>query len=262
MNLPNAPMTQPDDSLYQNPKYYDVYMGAFAEGECLAFYERMVARYGQPVLELACGTGRVLIPLAEGGARITGLDLSPRMLAHAKTKAAARGVKINVLQGDMRRFRLRRKFKLIFVAAQSLAHLYTWRELEQCLASVRRHLAVGGRFVIEIFNPSLTQLARDPEKSFLRGEYGSGPNKFTTISRSHYDAAAQINHYQYLIVHPDQKKATKLTFSQRQHFPQEMDALLAYNGFVVEHKYGDYPDRPFTSDSPKQLIVCRLADAR
>jgi SAM-dependent methyltransferase len=251
-------MNQPTDSLYLHPRYYDVYMGAFADGDCLAFYEQQVARYGQPVLELACGTGRLLIPLTERGVRITGLDLSPAMLAHAADKAAARGATIRAVQGDMRRFRLRRKFKLIFAAAQSLAHLYTWQELEQCLDSVRRHLAVGGRFVIEIFNPSLPTLTRDPEKSFLRGVYGNGPNQFTTISRNQYDPATQINHYQYLLVHASRKRSLTLTFSQRQHFPQEIDALLAYNGFVVDAKYGDYPDASFTSDSPKQLIVCRL----
>lgn len=248
-------MTKPD-SLYQNPRYYDVFMGTFADANCLEFYRRQIERYGQPVLEMACGTGRLLIPLAERGVRITGLDMSPQMLAHAKKKARARRVPINVVEGDMRRFRLRRKFKLIFVAAQSLAHLYTYQELGQCLDSVRRHLAVEGRLLIEIFNPSLPMLLRNPERSFLAGEYGSGKGKFNLFSGGWYDAATQVNHFRYQLLHEATKKTTILTFSQRQHFPQEIDALLDYNGFTIDHKYGNYAESPFKSSSSKQLIVC------
>jgi SAM-dependent methyltransferase len=252
-------MSKPDN-LYQNPRYYDVFMGAYADAACLSFYQRQIARYGQPALELACGTGRLLIPLSERGVRVTGLDMSPRMLAFAMKKAASCRVPIHVIEGDMRRFRLRRKFKLIFVAAQSLAHLYTYQELGQCLDSVRRHLAVGGRLVIEIFNPSLPSLLRDPEKSLPAGEYGSGEDAFMLISRSGYDAATQINHFHYLLVNMATKKKTLLTFSQRQHFPQEIDALLALNGFTVEHKYADYAESPFKSHSSKQLIVCHPSE--
>jgi ubiquinone/menaquinone biosynthesis C-methylase UbiE len=142
-------------SLYSDPQRYDLVEGAYATGNFLNFYRRQIARYGEPVLELACGSGRLTIPLAEAGIQITGLDSSEAMLNLATVKAAERGVRLSVVRGDVQNFHLGQAFKFIFFPAQSLSHLHTREDLEACFSCVRRHLADEGRFLVELFNETV-----------------------------------------------------------------------------------------------------------
>ena len=93
-------------SLYSDAGRYELVMGAYASGDQLNFYRRQAARYGEHVLELACGSGRLTIPLAKEGVNITGVDISEDMLALAKLKASRDEVNIRFIQGDMRSFDL------------------------------------------------------------------------------------------------------------------------------------------------------------
>jgi len=247
-------------SLYSDAQRYDLVEGAFATGDFLDFYRRQIVRYGEPVLELACGSGRLTIPLAEAGVEITGLDISEEMLNLATLKASERGVKIPVVRGDVRSFNLGKEFKFIFIAAQSLTHLHEREEIENCFLSVRRHLTEDGRFLVELFNPSVKLLARDSDQRYSIGEYEDpkGGNRRVFVSEEvRYDAASQINHIQWFFQEEGESKRTVLSFGMRQFFPQEIDALLWYNGFLIEHKYGSYDEKEFSTGSPKQLIVCR-----
>ena len=130
----------------------------------LPFY-LAAARYARgPVLELACGTGRLTLALARAGIDITGLDISAPMLALAGKKAAKEGLKAGLFRGDVRSFRLKRKFKLIFIPFNSMQHLAGRADLERFFASVRAHLAPGGRFILDVFNPHPGYLVRDVEE--------------------------------------------------------------------------------------------------
>jgi SAM-dependent methyltransferase len=112
------------------------------------------------VLELGSGTGHKLIPIASDGHPCTGLELSPDMLAEARRKADERGVEVEWVQGDMRKFDLGRTFDLVFLAANSLLHLHEAEDLVDCFRSVRKHLAPGARLVFDVFNPSVRMLAQ------------------------------------------------------------------------------------------------------
>ena len=247
-------------SLYSDAERYDLVEGAYATGNFLAFYRRQIARYGEPVLELACGSGRLTIPLAEAGIQITGLDISEEMLNLATLKASKRGVKIAVVRRDIRSFNLGQEFKFIFIPAQSLTHLHERKEIEDCFSCVRQHLAEDGRFLIELFNPSVKLLARESDHRYRIGEYKDsyrGDSRVFVTEEVRYDAATQINHIQWFFQKDGDEKETVLSFEMRQFFPQEIDDLLWYNGYLVEHKYGSYDEREFSRDSPKQHIVCR-----
>ena len=246
-------------NFYSDARRYDVFMGAYASGDVLNFYRRQVARYGEPVLELACGSGRLTIPLADEGINITGMDLSEDMLDLATLKASKRGAGLRLVQGDMRTFELGEKFKFIFIPAQSLSHLYTRTDIEDCFACVRRHLADEGRFLIELFNSSVKLLAREADRRYPVNQYEDPQGGFQVFvtTEVRYDAASQINHIQWFFRDEMSDKETVLSFEMRQFFPQEIDALLWYNGFLIEHKYGSYDEGEFSSESPKQLIVCR-----
>jgi SAM-dependent methyltransferase len=246
-------------NFYSDAQCYDLVMGAYASEAPLKFYRRQVARYGKPVLELACGSGRLTIPLANEGVNITGMDISVEMLNLAKLKASASGLSIRFIQGDMRSFDLGEKFKFIFIPAQSLSHLHTRAEIEDCFACVLQHLASEGRFLIELFNSSVRMLARETDRRYPVGQYvdpKAGSQVFVT-EEVRYDAASQINHIRWFFRDERSNKETVLSFEMRQFFPQEIDALLGYNGFLIEHKYGSYDEGEFSSDALKQLIVCR-----
>ncbi|MFA5141268.1 MAG: class I SAM-dependent methyltransferase [Elusimicrobiota bacterium] len=117
------------------------------------FYLRQARRTGGPVLELGAGTGRVAIRIAKAGFRVTGLDLSPYMLEAARVKPGA-GL-VRWVRGDMTRFDLKRKFRLILIPFRAFQHLLTPEAQRACLSCVRRHLAKGGRFVVDLFDPRL-----------------------------------------------------------------------------------------------------------
>ncbi len=238
---------------YQDARRYDLFEGAFATGDFLDFYVRQIERCGEPVLELCCGSGRLTIPLAEKGFAIKGLDISDEMLSLAREKAENRQIELDLVKGDMTDFDLKKKFKFIFIPAQSLTHLDEISAVEKCFACVREHLADDGRFLIELLNPSLELLLAKPDQAYLRAVIGN-----TYIgSKSAYDKATQINRVELIFQELNGKPDQILTFKMREFFPQEIDALLKYNGFKIEHKYGDYLENQFNTDSPKQLIVCR-----
>lgn len=252
--------------LYSDGERYDLVMGRFAAGDMLEFYKRQISLYGQPVLELACGTGRLTIPLAANGVEIMGLDISPQMLELAQMKARERHLRIPFVRGDVRDFDLSRKFKFIIIPAQSLSHLHEREELEACFACVRRHLAEGGRFLLELFNPSVKLLAREPDQHYPIGSGGyedtDGGGRVFVTAQVRYDAATQVNHIRYFY-HPEKSgEDVVLSFEMRQFFPQEIDALLVYNRFQIERKYGDYDEAAFSSASLKQLIVCEASCER
>jgi SAM-dependent methyltransferase len=118
-------------------------------GPCEAFYRKLARDMGSgssPVLELACGTGRLTIPIARDGHEMVGLETSPTMLEAARTKAESSGLGITFVRGDMRAFASHRHFGLIVVSCNSLAHLTTNEDLRACFRRVRDHLEPGGFF--------------------------------------------------------------------------------------------------------------------
>jgi SAM-dependent methyltransferase len=247
-----------EQTLYNDSIFYDLIHGEFAPPETLAFYEDKIALYGSPVLELACGTGAYLIPLAEKGISIVGVDISDEMLSRAKEKAAARNVAVDLRKSDIRDFELNQKFPLILLLGNSLQHLSTREDVEKCFAAVKRHLTANGRFVVEVFNPSVKILSRKPDENVLDSEYETPEGKAVLTGRVNYDAATQINHITWNYQNQATAKNKQFSFTMRQFFPQELDALLHYNGFQIEQKFGNRDGSPFESSSLRQIVVASL----
>jgi SAM-dependent methyltransferase len=241
-------------NLYEDGRHYDLLMPGPND---LPFYQRQVTKYGGPVLELGCGTGRLTIPLNLAGADITGLDVAPAMLEVARSKAQRNGVTISFVQADVRQYSLGREFKLILFADNSLSHLLQREEIEACFHCVHQHLAPEGRFIVDLFTPSLRLLTRDSTQRYPVGQYEDpdGGGRITVTETSQYDPATQVNH---IIWHyqQDNKPKTEVPLRLRMFYPQEIDALLSYNGFTIEHKYGDFEEAPYATNSQKQLIIC------
>lgn len=247
-----------EQTLYDDSKFYDLVHGDYAKPEVLAFYESKIKQFGEPVLELACGSGAYLVPFSERNIEIIGIDISEEMLQRAKEKALKKKVSINVQKGDIRDFKLDRKFPLILLLGNSFQHLLTREDVEKCLISVRKHLTFDGRFIVEVFNPSVKILSRSLEENVLDSEYETPKGKVVLTGKVNYDSATQINNIEWIYQNILSGKEKRFNFTMRQFFPQELDALFVYNNFQIEEKFGDRDGSPFTKDSLRQIVVAKL----
>lgn len=245
-------------SIYRSGKFYDLIFPAGAES--VRYWSSLAQAYGDPILEIMCGTGAISIPLAQQGYRVTGLDLAETMLAEAKRKAEVAGVGVEWISGDVRNFELDEKYRLIFLPSNSICHLLTREDLEACLAAVARHLLPDGRFAVQVFVPSLVMLVKPQEQEQQFAEYidpDSGEPVVIT-QRSWYDSATQIRHNQLFKRMGNHDAVPDGELDMRMYFPQELDALFWYNGFAIEHKFGGTDRRPFATYSPMQEYILKL----
>ena len=236
--------------LYSDGRHYDALLGELFED--VDYYASAVRGLPGGVLELACGTGRITLPLAAANADVTGLDLNQPMLIRALEKAKAAKVAARFVQGDMRDFDLKRQFARILLPYNSFEHIHDLADAESLLACVRRHLAPGGLFMMDVHQPQLELLSRKPGEIFGVSTLGPAPDGTqVTGEEIRYDNATQVYTIRW---HYDSARIDELRL--RMYFPKELDALLHYNGFKVIKKYGDYAKAPYGPDSLKQIFVC------
>ena len=246
------------ERFYSDARLYD---RLFPGGEpAVDFYRAEAGRQRGSVLELGCGTGHKLIPIASDGHPCTGLELSSDMLTEARRKADERALAVEWVQGDMRGFDLGRTFDLVFIAANSLLHLHEAADLLSCLRSVRAHLAPGGRFVFDVFNPSVRLLADADgvrrtrvELSFVDPDRGN----VTLGVAETYDAAAQVTRGTWHFSSDVEPDFLVAPLELRSIFPQELPLLLSSAGLRLVERFGDWSGRPFTAQAATQLCVCR-----
>jgi SAM-dependent methyltransferase len=237
----------------------------YRERPDVSFFVAVAKEAGSPVLEIGCGTGRVLIPTARAGIDIVGLDLTPEMLAvcreRLRQEEAAVQSRVELVQADMRTFDLGRRFTLATLPYRPFQHLITVEEQLSCLKSIRNHLVDGGRLVLDVFNPSLDALASGQEGQ----ETGDEP-EFSTpdgrrVLRRHrivaHDRANQVNHVEliYYVAHPDGREERLVhAFPMRYLFRFEVEHLLARCGFDVEQLYAAFDKSAYGSCYPGDLI--------
>jgi SAM-dependent methyltransferase len=216
------------------------------------------------VLELACGSGRVTTALLRAGHRVIGVDASMPMLRQAAARIGrlGRGARERgaLVCADMRGFALGARFPAVVMAFNAFEHLYTRLEVRECLASVRKHLAPGGRLFFDVQNPDLRWLSRDPDKRWARTRFTHPRTGERMIySTNHeYDPVSQIVVIRLYYDPAPGSRATPevITLSQRKFFPAELETLLDANGFDIETRYGDFHGSPLEGESETQLIVC------
>jgi SAM-dependent methyltransferase len=244
--------------LYDDPDLYDVLLPASAAD--LGYYLSLARKCAGAVLELACGSGQLIVPIASIGVPATGLDQSPQMLMAANRRAAASGARVEFVEGDMREFELGRRFSLIFVARNSLLHLSELDEFAAFFASVRRHLEPDGVLAFDVFNPDLRLLCRPSGERFHVMRKTSPLHGEVTVEATiDYDRHSQINRATWFISTADQRDAWVTPLHLRSIFPQELLALLAANAVRLVCRDGDFVGGRFTSGSPSQVCQCRLA---
>ena len=240
---------------YDHPDLYDALLPARGH---VPFYVDLARQQGGAVLELACGTGQLTIPVAMTGLPAVGLDQSGAMLNAARRHAAEAGASVEFVQGDMRDFALGRRFNLVFVARNSLLHLLSTADLLAALTAVRRHLAPDGVFAFDIFNPDVRLLARPSGQRVPVMEVSTaafGPLSVETTCD--YDPASQVNHATWYVSAPGEPDAWIVPLILRSIFPQELPLLISAAGFELITRSGDLFRSPFGPVSRMQVCLCR-----
>ena len=245
-------------------EFYD-YVVPYRTREDIAFYVEAARGSAGPVLEIGCGTGRVLIPTAQAGISITGIDNSTAMLGVCQNRLAREPAEVqshvDLERADMRDFDLGRTFKLITIPFRPFQHLIEVEDQISCLCHVRRHLAADGRFILDLFNPSLPILARDvtgevegDEPEFTMPDGRRVIRRYRIIERDIFRQCQNVE-FIYSVAHPDGRREHLVqVFPIRYLFRFEAEHLLARCGFEVESLYADCFKSPIGSKNPGELI--------
>ncbi len=245
---------------FRDPQTYDLEVEDYDEDRPLV--ELWARSPGGPLLDLACGTGRMALRMAAQGYQVTGVDIVPEMIARARKKASERAVSVEWVVADARAFHLQKQFPFIFMLCNAWQFFLTREDQETLLACVREHLRPEGCFLFETRNPTARNLlqVRHPEGDKYETPDGG---QLVVTEQQHYDALTQIQYYirHLAFLHPDGQRVEKtLRTALRYVFPQEMEALLYYNGFQVRSCYGNWQQDPLTATSPSMIYVCQVKD--
>jgi SAM-dependent methyltransferase len=255
-------------NLYDNElpaRIYDDWQEGRWGNRDLVLWTELAKQADGPILELACGTGRLVLPLAREGLDVTGLDLSQNMLTIARQKLAQEPAEVQarlkLVDGDMSKFSLDRKFGLIFIAFRSFQNLLERENQRSCLECCREHLMPKGRFALNIFNPNLSKISQPGEVHFDFGEsLMSDGNRLRHTADTTYDTVNQLlsARMNFDVIDASGKvSAHEYPLELRYYFRFEMEWMLEACGFEVEALYGNFDKSPLQADSPEMIFVAR-----
>jgi SAM-dependent methyltransferase len=225
-------------------RLYDPWSASVTED--VDFYVEEGLAAGGTVVELACGTGRITVPLARAGVRVIGVDASPGMLAVARERVAAAGVEplVDLRLGDLREPPVPERVPLVLVPFRSLLHLTTEPDRDRALTAIRDLLLPGGRLVFDVFAPS----AEDVEAThgrWLEREPG-------IFERADWDVGARTL---TLSVRRGEEASTMLLAWLS---PLEWRRLLERAGLEVEALWGWFDRRPHRGEEDFVFAARRL----
>jgi len=231
------------------------------------FFLGQLPKRRQDVLELAVGTARAAIPIAQAGHRVVGVDYVQDMLDIAKRKRD--GVGLTAKQLDLRRqdvlkLDLRRKFDWVVILFNTLLAFTSLDELDRVLQNVRRHLRPKGRFWLDVFNPDYSMLSREQERGLDRSVFYV-PELERTVFRQVdivRDMSRQRMHittrYRWFDAFGREHREA-FSFDMTCIFPRELELLLERNGLRIERLWGNYDGSAFAKHSPRMIARCVLA---
>ncbi|AZR72948.1 hypothetical protein BBF96_05800 [Anoxybacter fermentans] len=247
-------------------EFYDVLHSN--EDDALAFIS-FAKEFGSPILELGCGTGRLLIPLARKGFEITGMDLSEAMLEICRNKLEQEEDevkdRVTLVKADMRDFNLEKKFKFIFTACNTLMHLSTIKDLEKAFKCIATHLTEDGVFIIDISAPDIPYMVESNGKEFVF-EYTHPETGRKIIDRFKptYDFLNQIEKDEIILEEYEKGEMIRQAISNvilTYFFPRELKIILQHCGFEIFEEYGSLNKDPLTEKSQNIIFLCRKSSS-
>jgi SAM-dependent methyltransferase len=251
-------------------KYYDQAYTAKKDLADLPFYLDLAKRIGGPVLELACGTGRVLLPIAREGIAIHGVDNSESMLnvLHAKLESEAKDVAemVSIFEGDMRSFRSNQEFPLIIIPFRPLQHMYTIEDQRAALETAAFHLEDDGVLAFNVFFPLFDRLYSGIGEEMLELEW-TDPSDSSKIVQRHFrkesldkvnqnfSAAFIFRTWQGGKLIAEETEPLKMSYYT---YPQ-LRALFLLTGLEIVEEYGSFAKAPLDNDAQEMIFVLKKA---
>ena len=245
-------------STFDDGTLYDLVLKDLPYG--LEFYLALARQAGGPVLDVACGTGRILLPALAAGVDIEGLDLFEPMLQTLRQKAAVMQLAPTLHRADMSEFRLSRRFALVMIPFNAFIHNMTQEAQIRCLTLCREHLLPGGRLVFDTFFPSLAIVGAEQNSQVLEIEF---PHPDTGLPIRMYDTrcfdrVAQVQHsvVELELSNADGTVGTvhRSTVSSRYLYKHEMELLLRIAGYRRWEIWGDFEGHPLTQEDQAMIV--------
>jgi len=245
------------------PELYDLALEAFQDdlGFWLDEARRAAAAPGRParVLEVSCGTGRVLLHLRAHGIAADGVDLNEPMLERLRAKARARGIDVQVYRADMRDFTTPHRYPRVFIPFNGFAHCETLEDQLRCLQCCREHLEPGGALVVDMSYPGIdywldVRTERILEVESRHPESGLPVRMWDTRTK---DRVAQLQHSIIEIEELDAEGAParshRFETRQRWVYRFELELLFRLAGFSRWEILGGWERRPLEKDAGQML---------
>jgi SAM-dependent methyltransferase len=248
-------------------EYYDAeYAGLEILQQDVPFLLGQMPRRRQKILELATGTARAAVPLAQAGHRVVGIDNDPTMLKLAKIKRDSVGIAprdLALLRGNALNVRSGERFDWVICLFNTFLNFTSLKEQDRFLETVRAHMKPGGRYFMDVFNPDLSLVARAETKD-LNPVTFFVPALNRTVSRTadvRRDGVHQVQRitmrYRWFDPFGKEHRAQN-HFNLTWMLPRELEILLDRHGLQIEHLWGNYDGSPVTESSPRLIARCRL----
>ncbi len=222
----------------------------------ISFYVKEAKKAHGPVLELACGTGRILLPMLKAGIEAHGVDISGKMLGVLKRKASSLDLKPSVYLADMRTFKLKKKFSLIIVPFRSFLHLITIEDQLKTLKNIRSHLAPNGKLILNFFYPSPEVMVMNYGKERKLKGFKLNGRKTEYADRTDYeDEIDQIICFEKTL-----KRGGKLIFRSgpirvAYIYKREFELLLRLSGYSKYKLYGGFNNELLQSQKQEMVWI-------
>jgi SAM-dependent methyltransferase len=234
--------------------------------EDIPFYLDYAESYQSPILELACGTGRVLLPIAKAGFEIYGIDISENMLAYCQHTVHQLDLmrQVHLSRADMAYFELpRTDFRLVFAALRSFMHLLTPENQLACLSQVHKHIHPDGCLILNLIAPDPERLGQPPSQAFAQRRSFNLPNGHQVIRKqrlTEHDRRTQVRRFEFHFeeYNPNGKLVRErlVPVFTRYTFRDELHVLLDKAGFCITHEFRDY-NRNTYDGTGEMIIVAR-----
>ncbi|KZD40401.1 Methyltransferase [Bacillus cereus] len=258
-----------NDYFYENYRIADFYDDQYGMVKHdIPFWLNITKDY-QDILEIACGTGRITIPLLESGKNVYAVDYSEEMLniLDEKIKSEYSEFEGNIVieNQDMRYLELNKKFDMIIITSNSLNHIETNDDLQKTFEAIKKHLNDDGLLVFDILNPKFQFLLREPEGVYAEEilKHESSGKFFKTWENNIYSAAEQINYVTYYYQFCDKigtslsENITKMKLKVRLYFPQEIDYIIQMSSLKIHSKFDWYDQRVWEGRTGEQILVLK-----
>lgn len=253
-------------------KYYDAAYAVKADLIDLPFYLELAKKSGGPVLEIGCGTGRVLLPIARAGIEVHGVDNSKAMLGVLKKRVASEGPsvrrRVHVHRGDMRKFRLKKRFALVMFPFRPLQHMHTLEDQLAALRTAAFHLDRGGRLAFDVFYPKYEMIFSGIGQEFPEMEWPAAGKPGMIVRRFfRKDSVDKIKQAIYITflyrtyqgdsIVQEESERLVMTYYTYPH----LQALFALAGLEPVAEWGSFAKTPIDNHADQLIFILKKSES-